>query len=1498
MTSFFRNTWNNAGHHNPNTGKSTYNDDRHPQQQQAKKKGGVTIIKQRDGENYPSSINDHSNSYFIRSSPDRASVGAVRRRREHARKLAEIAQVEQQQQAKDTSRSTKTMVENSHDRIQAQTLDGNPTAASNYNNPRPYGVQGAFWNHYSSSNISVASSPAADTSSIASTSLTAATMMDDPFHGWEDANSNGNRGDVVTGMIVTSKQKKDKKKHTDSFTSSSSSLLSEALKRRTQMRLMAEEAAAAVTSTARFQESNATSIPTSSKQSISVSNDSWEAFPSNWEDPSFFQTNATAHTTTRRWNMQSDIVKTTTTNKSTSFYNSNNTTVNRKPPLASPQQQQQYSRNTNDTLSNPSPLSSSSFWSISKQDPPPPSQITTKPQLNKESLQVVAVTSQETIHSSSTNTSDSCSSYNSKDTRKDRIAQLTMQPKPQALETTKQKPKPDARFDAFGITAAAAAVATTDSTDRYSPSAWSVATDVPKFQPSPILPSPSEVIPSNTATTSLDCCSSTAELWAAPTSTSTTTTSSSSSTTNNDEEGRRNPFKELAGTFQTKQACNHTSGDKNSRRPRFSIARSEMGTKATSTQSSTTTTLAKAAWRNRNTTANPSSVTEPLNDNAMATATATASPSAHITNTAILPRASPPNLLNRTRSSPTSFDKALETTSVVSLDIGTNTKLPLWKRDQPSPIEGQSTGTNTDSTTSTIPWRMRLQEMKRQQQQQQREGSPLENTSDTAPKHMSHSRSSSVGNLARYNNGIAQRNLLTDFTTSSNDNRTSSTHNLSISRSSSWSNLAKDDNVKIGSYRTRRPSPVNTNYLQPKDSEMRSISPLDPDEEKLPTRPTSLPNTRSFATSSLPPSAANSDTSDTKTKNASFLHVRLKKTGSLDMLLNSNESKRKQEETSETQVIDTLIDAEGVAVSVTQEESINMEHPETEKKIIPDAQVEETEHHLHNNNFDSSADMEHAPPRDVAGLIRKRISMNMNKNSEVVFHLQQQRQLSSSPNGVISDARSRLRAPSPPFSSEVAIKLSGRRSRPPMKIDTSALRNLKKETDIHSQTTTNKEDDATLCDSVLATVNGGENEVSNMLPTAKNDLSPGSRLRKSIINAGPFGVNNTELSVRASLPNEDLLHETITEKLHNNNQDLPHYITNVGQIDAVDSDHGVRSALHEALMKRNIMVNSQEADNEAIASQANASENTASHRDDNGKEPPTVVSKRDALHLALLKSTQPTISSSTAQKSDGIGDSIDAKTSKEHAVQPVPHSLDGHTLGKYSKMLKLGLPLEAVHHAMKKDGLDTSLLNVNLASAQPSPVATSTSTSDKPVMSALGNPGNVDPKYEKYFKMIKIGIPLEAVKHSVTRDGLDPSVLDGNQAQKPASSAYVLGSAAAAMKAAFQIQRKTKDTVRRMRIHWETMNHTSVPVNSVWAMVNADPEVEEIQIDETEFKALFQEEKGDNTYSSRMGKVGIVSEKRSGVVKVIEPKRANNGGIILARVKIGFDKVADAIDRL
>ena len=35
-----------------------------------------------------------------------------------------------------------------------------------------------------------------------------------------------------------------------------------------------------------------------------------------------------------------------------------------------------------------------------------------------------------------------------------------------------------------------------------------------------------------------------------------------------------------------------------------------------------------------------------------------------------------------------------------------------------------------------------------------------------------------------------------------------------------------------------------------------------------------------------------------------------------------------------------------------------------------------------------------------------------------------------------------------------------------------------------------------------------------------------------------------------------------------------------------------------------------------------------------------------------------------------------------------------------------------------------------------------------------------DPKYQKYFKMIKMGVPIDAIKHKMICDNLDPNIID------------------------------------------------------------------------------------------------------------------------------------------
>ena len=212
-------------------------------------------------------------------------------------------------------------------------------------------------------------------------------------------------------------------------------------------------------------------------------------------------------------------------------------------------------------------------------------------------------------------------------------------------------------------------------------------------------------------------------------------------------------------------------------------------------------------------------------------------------------------------------------------------------------------------------------------------------------------------------------------------------------------------------------------------------------------------------------------------------------------------------------------------------------------------------------------------------------------------------------------------------------------------------------------------------------------------------------------------------------------------------------------------------------------------------------------------------------------------------------------------------------------MLKMGMPLPVVQHAMTRDGLDSSVMDGDHSMPAPLP---------KPLG---GVPLKDDPAYAKYFKMIKLGLPMGAVKNAMERDGVDPSVMDGDH-NAPVPSA-------ALSKPSSSLDRKQKDTHRRTRLHWDTLEETQVNSDSVWALVEEDAELNQIEIDEKEFTTLFQAEIKSNTAlgGGTIGGGGGGCSSRN-VVQVIDPKRANNGGIILARLRMNYDDLARAVNAM
>jgi len=237
---------------------------------------------------------------------------------------------------------------------------------------------------------------------------------------------------------------------------------------------------------------------------------------------------------------------------------------------------------------------------------------------------------------------------------------------------------------------------------------------------------------------------------------------------------------------------------------------------------------------------------------------------------------------------------------------------------------------------------------------------------------------------------------------------------------------------------------------------------------------------------------------------------------------------------------------------------------------------------------------------------------------------------------------------------------------------------------------------------------------------------------------------------------------------------------------------------------------------------------------------------------------------------------------------------------KYFKMLKVGMPLPAVQHAMTRDGLDSTVMdgNHNLPVSIPKPQGIS--GGDVPLKN--------DPTYIKYFKMLNMGLPMGAVKNAMGRDGLDPSVMDGDHNAPLPSSSFDNGPSTGGAGNSSSAKKKEKDTHRRTRLHWDTLEvdnkSKGVNPNSVWALLEADADELQIQIDEKEFTTLFQAEikstiaGGTNGGRPGGGGGGNGGSGSKNVVQVIDPKRANNGGIILARLRMSYDDLAKAVERI
>ncbi|CAK9012871.1 Wiskott-Aldrich syndrome protein family member 2 (WASP family protein member 2) (Protein WAVE-2) (Verprolin homology domain-containing protein 2) [Durusdinium trenchii] len=105
----------------------------------------------------------------------------------------------------------------------------------------------------------------------------------------------------------------------------------------------------------------------------------------------------------------------------------------------------------------------------------------------------------------------------------------------------------------------------------------------------------------------------------------------------------------------------------------------------------------------------------------------------------------------------------------------------------------------------------------------------------------------------------------------------------------------------------------------------------------------------------------------------------------------------------------------------------------------------------------------------------------------------------------------------------------------------------------------------------------------------------------------------------------------------------------------------------------------------------------------------------------------------------------------------VPNDDDDPVLGKFRKMLKIGLDAQAVKHAMIREGLDCDQLFASVQPAEQDNEKQNRQAARQPEASSPRKSG--DPRIAKFEKMLKIGLDADAVKHAMIREGVSPDLL-------------------------------------------------------------------------------------------------------------------------------------------
>ena len=208
----------------------------------------------------------------------------------------------------------------------------------------------------------------------------------------------------------------------------------------------------------------------------------------------------------------------------------------------------------------------------------------------------------------------------------------------------------------------------------------------------------------------------------------------------------------------------------------------------------------------------------------------------------------------------------------------------------------------------------------------------------------------------------------------------------------------------------------------------------------------------------------------------------------------------------------------------------------------------------------------------------------------------------------------------------------------------------------------------------------------------------------------------------------------------------------------------------------------------------------------------------------------------------------------------------------YRKMLKMKIPKEAVEHKMRKENVDSKIIQNVLGVAEEGKPSKALSEDDKNTVSV-------------YQRMLKTSMPKEAIRQRMQKDGMTEQMIS-----------YVLGPSSIAQAKSTPSKKPKPQKTKGFR--WDPLRSGEKLQKSIWAKKKSNLEDAEPEVEIEKHVEMFQQ-KETAEGSNRTMKTQKSGKEKVQMANLIDINRAQNIAISLRGFnEFSFDELCDVIEYL